>query len=72
MYEHKNTRREGDMNEERVPKARVSTTVPEPLMMTLRHHLLDRKQTFAAWLEGQMKFYLDAQSRAERKKEDAA
>ena len=60
------------MSEEREKKARVSTTVPEPLMMTLRHHLLDRKQTFAAWLEDQMRTYLDMQGRAERKKEDAA
>ena len=59
------------MNEEREVRVRVSTTAPEELMTQLRHHLLDRKQTFAAWLEGQMKFYLDAQGRAERRKENA-
>jgi hypothetical protein len=60
------------MSEEREARARISTTAPEELMMTLRHHLLDRKQTFSQWLEGQMRLYLDMQGRAERKKEGAA
>jgi hypothetical protein len=70
-YEHNNTWKEGTMSEEREARARISTTAPEELVIRLRHHLLDRRQTFAMWLEHQMRIYLDMQERSERKKEGA-
>jgi len=58
------------MSDEREKKARVSTTVPEELMMRIRHDLVDRRLSFSQWLEGQMRIYLDMQGRAERKSEE--
>ena len=58
------------MSAEREARARISTTAPEELMTQLRHHLLDRKQTFSQWLEDQMRIYLDMQGQVERKSEE--